>query len=457
MSRWIGHLLPLAVVMATFGGCFSDAPLIIGDADTVLPDVIGEEVDGAAVPPDKPAQPNACETSADCTGSQCRSGVCVVDPPGSSVGVVTNTDNVATEQAPNLACVEVAPATPAGPATVTMFGAVARFGNGNKTIDIQVDVFDATTFDPSICESRATLEDRLQCYQDYGADGLGVAPLGTALSEPVVRAPAELPASCQSGTTDEGDSSLCPIGYLCTKTAPPDETWACTPPELPESCQKPLGDEGDHSLCPLGYRCIEVGLDWHCLEQYGVYEVAGIPTNTPLVLRSRATTFTNKWHDSYTFNVYLYADQAEAGDRMHYDATMVSEGQWRLTPNTVSLPPIGEGNGVIGGRVRDCRSDRDSWPISQVALGLANPAAKIVFFNNLEDDTVPLPDRDATNILGRFAALDVPAGWNAMSGSVRIGSDVFTLGAVDVYVFPDSLSLVTFPGLQPHWSQALAQ
>jgi len=422
MCQTIVRGLVAAAILTLWSGCFSDDPLVVtpdsGSETTTTPDATaGDGTTETDTPAGPVILPNSCESDADCSGKVCRSGVCVADPPSGTTGVVTNTDNVATSDPPNLACVDTAPVTPAGPATVTLYGAVARFGNGLKTLDIQVDVFDATTFDPSICESESTPAKVLECYQDYGSNGKGAPPIGTAISSAV--------------TVD--------------------------PAELPDSCQKPLGDEADHSKCPLGYRCIEEDLDWVCLEQYGLYEIAGIPTNTPLVFRSRATTYTNKWHDSYTFNVYLFADQAEPGDRMQYDATMVSEGQWQLTPNTVGLPPIPEENGAIGGRVRDCRSDRDSWPISQVSLDLANPAAKIVFFNNLEDDTVPLPGRDATNILGRFAALDIPPGWNKLGGSVRIGSDVFSLGTVDVYVFPDSLSLVTFPGLQPYWQQELVE
>jgi hypothetical protein len=55
--------------------------------------------------------------------------------------------------------------------------------------------------------------------------------------------------------------------------------------------------------------------------------------------------------------------------------------------------------------------------------------------------------------LGRFAALDVPAGWNKLAGSARVDGQVESIGAIDVYVIPNSLSIVSGPGRQPYWRQ----
>ena len=238
-----------------------------------------------------------------------------------------------------------------------------------------------------------------------------------------------------------------------------------------------------HADCALGYECIEDDVSKTCQEQFGLFEIANIPTNRNLVIRSRATTYTDKWHDVYMFGVYLYADQVVDG-RFHYDVTMVSEGQWQLTANIAGLS-ISDGHGVIGGRVRDCRVEgvctapggatsgpcvhdsdcvsgdggltceggRASWPLGGVSIGLAEPAAEIVYFNNLEDDTVPLDFRTTTNILGRFAALDVPAGMNRIAGVARLNDEVVSVGGAGVYVVPDALSIIGWPGQQPHWKQ----
>ena len=345
---------------------------------------------------------NECLDDTDCDAKKgCSSGVCVTLTEDGSPSVVTNpVDDIPTNEPPNLSCVGKEASTPDGPATATLYGAVTRFGSGLKTYDIKVQVFDATTFDPSECASLKEGSDQEECYEGYGT------PIGEVLSEKVALSE-----------------------------------------ELPEVCT-------GHSGCPIGYRCIKGDLGNECLEQYGVFEIPGIPTNTPLVLRSTATKSKSKWHTTYSFNVYVYADKVDEAGRYRFDATMVSHGQWLLTPNTVGLGDVPPERGVLGGRIRDCRTDeRDSWAIGSVKLGLASPPKKFVFFNDLEDDTVPLDDRTETNILGRFAALDVEPGWNILSGYASIDATSIELGALPVYVFPNSLTVVTWPGRQPYWSQ----
>lgn len=374
----------------------------VGSSPGVLGDAVAEDTEkGDAENGGPVVAANACDLPADCSsGEGCSTGVCVaLSDPETPSTVTSPLDNVPTADAPDLSCVGVTPDWPLGPAAVTLYGAVTRFGSGLKTYDIKVEVFEAASFDPSECEALSSSK-QAACYADYGES------IGEALSKKVV-----LPA------------------------------------DLPETC-------GGHGDCPLGYRCIEGDLDFHCLEQFGVFEIEGVPTNTPLVIRSSATKSAQKWHTTYSYNVVLFADNVGPEGRAHFDATMVSHGQWLLTPNTVGLGDIAEDRGVLGGRVRDCYSaDRESWAISNVKLGLASPAKKIVFFNALEDDTVPMADRVQSNILGRFAALDVAAGWNTLAGYASIGEQSIDLGALPVYIFPNSLTVVTWPGLRPYWPQ----
>jgi len=404
------------------------------------PDAGGGEVDNSGAAPAE--RPLACdEEGVSCVvGLTCRSGVCIADPLDGEVAVLTDATGLVpypVEAAPNLACVGEPTVAPEGPATATLYGAVSRFGSGLITTAVQVEVFVADQWDPEVCEAIKSTEAQADCYREYGAaahaETYGLQPVGSALSVKV---------------SEEGSHDECK----------------------------------GHGDCSLGYECLAGDLDSTCLEQFGLYSIPDVPTNTSLIIRTHATTNEKKWHDVYTFGVYLFADGVTADGRYHHDVTIVSTGQWELTANIAGLGEIPEERGAIGGRVRDCRvvgacvasdgteggactldadcvdgetcSDgRASWPIGGVVIGLADPPAEIVYFNKLEDDTVPLDFRTTTNILGRYAALDIPAGWNTLAGAVRVQDEVVSVGAASVYVVPDALSIVGWPGLQPHWRQ----
>jgi hypothetical protein len=411
----VGVLRKAAVVLVALamGACGGDEGDSDATKDTSAPDTASGDVAGD-VGPDAAAAllPRECNESKPCSGSLiCRSGVCLADPPGSIDSKITEpTKNALTDQSPELACADQDGPAPAGPATVNLYGAITRFGSGRPTFDIEVAVFDAATWDPSACQSELTTAKMLECYQDYGT------PLATALSVP----PVELnpaPACANIAFNDD-----CPLGYECTKKD--------------------------------GFPA--------CVLQFGVYQVDGVPTNTKLVIRARYggtdPIAASKWHDVYLFNVYLSADGADADGNYRYDATMVSDAQWTLTPNTVFLPDVPPEHGVVGGRVRDCgvAGDRGSWPISEVSVGLARPPRKVVYFNDLENDSLPLVDRQTTNILGRFAALDIDGGWNIIAGAARVDGEVVSVGSERVYVVPNALSTITLPGLRPVFKQEAA-
>ncbi|MEZ4267959.1 MAG: hypothetical protein R3F39_16420 [Myxococcota bacterium] len=356
--------------------------------------------------------PKECNATKACSGTAvCRSGVCLSDPVGNVDSKITEPEkNALTAQSPVLTCADQVPATPAGPATVKMYGAITRFGSGRPTFDIEVSVFDARTWDPSACQTEKTTAKMLACYQAYGT------PLASTLSTPPV------------------DLNPAPS---CANIAFNDD-------------------------CPLGYECQKKDGFPACVLQFGLYQLPGVPTNTPLVIRARYggtdAAIAKKWHDVYLFNVYLSADSADADGNYRYDATMVSDAQWFLTPNTVSLPEVPEEHGVVGGRIRDCGIPgvRDSWPIAEVRVGMGLEPRKVVYFNNLENDSLPLVDRATTNILGRFAALDIEGGWNVIAGAARVDGKVVSVGSERVYVVPNALSIITLPGLHPVFKQEAA-
>ncbi len=416
MREWM-RVAWISVAAAGVAGCASDGPRgvqVAADtassadaavaADTELPGGDGaSEAEDAAVTEVATSLPNACDADGDCDRGACRSGVCIIDPPAAAAGGLDDpSTGLPSDEAVDLACADRSWETPETPDRAAMVGALARFGSGRNTTGLQVDVLLAEGFDPTPCEVEADAEAQTACYRALGP------VIGTART--VARADhAELPSVCST-----------------------------------------------HEECPYGFQCYDPAkLGGKCEAQFGVYRIEDLPLDTPLIIRARAVSPTDqsRWHDTWMFHVFL-SSAAVVDGAVHYDAQIVSEPQWLLTANSVGLGEIPPENGAIGGRVRDChQADRAAWPIHEVRVGLARPAEKVVYFNNLEDDTVPLVDRETTHVHGRYAALNIAAGWNVIAGAVRLGDTVRSVGAIPVYVFPNALSIASWPGINPHWRQ----
>jgi len=407
---------PLALLL----GCGDDTPRGIGKSDTTLvtDTAVGTDITDTdvavvadvAVGQDVAADtttvtflPNACDAGTPCTRGSCYSGVCIEAPPEGLTSTLTDPSTALPSDIPvNLSCADQTLAAPVETKMTTVAGALARFGSGRLTTGLRVDFILADGFDPTPCEAIADHAAQKTCFRALG-----------------------------------------PIVGTATTTSRVLDTV------LPTTCTH-------HEECPVGYQCYDPhDLSGTCEEQFGVYEIVGLPLDTRLIVRSYPLTVNDqdRWHDTWMFNVVLTSD-AEADGKVPYDAQIVSASQWQTTTNSVGLSDIPITNGGIGGRVRDCHDGtRESWPITDVRINLAQKAQKVIYFNNLEDDTVPLVDRETTNIHGRFAALDIPSGWNAIAGVARIAGELRTIGAQRIYIFPDSLTIASWPGYNPFWRQ----
>jgi len=201
--------------------------------------------------------------------------------------------------------------------------------------------------------------------------------------------------------------------------------------------------------CPKEYSCTG-DLDGECFLNFGSYELAGLPTNVPLVVMTRPADEgdAGDWHSTFMYDVVLVQDYVE-GERYRFDPLIVGHGQWKVVPGPF-FTTIKLGNGAIGGRIRDCgitgEDGRSAWNLGEATVGFATPPGKIGYFNDKEEDSLPDPDRSSTNILGRYTGLDVPPGPNVVAANVQVDGEVVSLGATPIYVFPNSLAIVSLPG-----------
>ncbi len=373
----------------------------VGTDDTTTTTTTGDDATGDATTDAGAELPNSCAETADCdSGDACIDNVCVLEPE-QDARLLDNTVDDDVAGSPNLECKNGLITAPTeGPDKATIHGIVDRFGSGRKTIDIQVSVFLQEDWPPEECTS-LPFDEQHECFRN-------VAPKD---------------------------------GWSTVSTDP--EAGA---PEVPPQCQA-------HKDCPPGYECQLVDVEKICSPQFGVYELKDVPTNTWLVIRSRndesQPLYESKWKDTYISAIYLYSDRVDGDGRYNTNALMVSSGQWKTIPNTLLVGSIKKGNGAVGGRLRDCRTpDRDSFTIGWGTVDLMDPGTAIAYFNDDEEDTVPLVDRIGTDKFGRFAIVDVPPGQNTVSAAGLIDGKVTSMGSELVYVVPDSLSVVSFPGKQ---------
>ncbi len=376
----------------------------------------------------------ACGDKKPCaTGKLCVDGVCAPEP---SAGAKTtlrdpSKDHTMAAEPLDLSCVGVDLATTLKglptDKTATVWGRVDRFGGGGITSAVEVAVFRATDFHPEACAGIEDPADAQACFRDDSKVG---KPLATAVSVD----PTGAKAAGLDVVSAKKDDEECEIGV--------------------------------HLQCPSGFVCDKVSGFPKCVAGHGVYAIEGLPLNTPLIFRSRAVDpkNANGWHDSYTWNVVLLAGALDAKgettqpskylnkETIRFNPTIVGEGQWQLVPTTIGIVGgIYEGDGVIGGRVRDCgTAKRRSWPVADAQVGLGVAPEGLSYFNDSELDPVPAKSAVSTDIIGRYAAVGVPAGPNRVAATGRVDGKVVSLGSADVVVIPNALVIVSFPGLTPH-------
>ena len=309
--------------------------------------------------------------------------------------------------------------------SVVMWGRVDRFGGGGLTDGVEVSVFLADDFHPEGCEGVKGAKAMRACMHDE-------AKVGKPLASVISVAPEEGAAKGWEVKSKHA------AGVECTKDL--------------------------HLECPLGFLCDKFDGFVKCGKAHGVYAIEAIPTNTRLVVRASAVDPNHPagWRDSYVWNVILLSDHldktgegiqptAYLGKQTYrFNPTIVGKAQWALVPTTMSLGKITSGNGVIGGRVRDCgKANRASWAVLDAKISAGVRGAGQSYFNDSESDTVPSKKRTTTNVLGRYAIINIAPGPNRVVVTGRVGGKEATLGWADVYVVPDALVLASLPGYVP--------
>lgn len=429
VSSRLRHFTCAVLSLGLFACGATDKHAAEGDtSDTAS---LAQDVTATADAGPSPTFAPACQVDSACgTHSSCLDGVCVPTASADKVTTISDpgNDNLPSVDPIELGCVGLSPEDEikglTGPQTVTMWGRVDRFGAGPITAAVEVAVFRLADFHPEACAGITDSDALAACYGDE-----------TKVGKPLAKAVSVDPDAAQ------------PVGWD-----------VAAPKKAKEPCEH-------HLDCPGGYECRidkAAAIGKTCMSLHGVYAVEGVPTNTRLIVRVRKTLAKADWHDSYLWDIVLFSNRLDAKgagkqpskyvgqDTYRVNPTIVGEGQWQLVPHTMGFDDIQDGHGVIGGRIRDCgNAKRGGWAIRNAKIGIGIPGQGIAYFNNEEDAPTPAKLMSSTDVLGRYAAVDIPAGANRVAASAWVGGKQINLGHQDVYVVPDALVIVSLPGRIP--------
>lgn len=179
---------------------------------------------------------------------------------------------------------------------------------------------------------------------------------------------------------------------------------------------------------------------WEC--EY-VYE--GVPSETPLAIKTENGPGGDIWAPLLQYNVYIRNNEIVDGEWDH-DVRALAEPDYSVIPQTAIGSPITPGHGAVAGEVHDCGDVRLKNAIADI------DQAHVITTYFTSDEDNPLPDQaaDSTSALGLYAALDVPEGPVTVAAGGFINGEFVSLGQHHVWVYPDTVTTVTFKGLQAY-------
>ena len=296
---------------------------------------------------------------------------------------------------------------------------------------------------------------------DALADGTGLHRYSTS----VTTATPDLSCLVQPGSP--GTPQLVTLtGYVWAFSSGSDtagvrvEVYAENHPETPDGTfgATPLGTYATSASDPVDP--IDTTWDSKCPNgcSFRQYTIAGIPTETPLVLVTSDGGGSSAWVTRYEYGVYLASADVQGGVA-HYDATAMAGPDVETIAGSVGLS-VNAGTGQLIGEVHDCSGIRLSGATVDVDI---QHFFAIDYFADDESDPLPSFQLTDTSPIGMFSALNVqtgvpvrvtavgacPPGAASATPPVCDLGAYATLGTYVVQMFPGAVTAVALRGRRP--------
>jgi hypothetical protein len=179
---------------------------------------------------------------------------------------------------------------------------------------------------------------------------------------------------------------------------------------------------------------------WEC-----PYSYPNVPSETELAIRTESADGTNKWSPLIQYNIYIPASEIVDGVWDH-DVRALDATDYSAIPQVAIGGPITPGNGVVAGEVHDCGDVR----LQNAVADVDKYKFALSYYTSNEDS--PLPDIGAkgTSVLGLYSAFDVEEGPVSVAAGGLVGGEFVSLGMHRVWIYPDTVTSVSFKGLRPY-------
>ena len=179
------------------------------------------------------------------------------------------------------------------------------------------------------------------------------------------------------------------------------------------------------------------------------FTYAGVPTETPLIIKTSDATGGERWAALYDYNIFFANAAVQPGDEVSYEPAAVAATDINTVASAAGGFTVRADKGVLAGEVHDCGDVRLSG--ATVDTDVAHEGDMFYFGENESD---PLPDKSrgslGTSKLGLFGTLNLPTNTPIKVSAIgKSGGQTVLLGTHTVQAFPGAVTALSFRGRRP--------
>lgn len=182
---------------------------------------------------------------------------------------------------------------------------------------------------------------------------------------------------------------------------------------------------------------------------FRAFEYAGIPTETPLIVKTSDAAGGEQWAQLFDYNIYFSNARVQADGSVTYDPAAVAATDINTVASAAGGFTVKADKGLLAGEVHDCEDVRLSG--ATVDTDVVHDGDMFYFGENESD---PLPDKSrgalGTSKLGLFGTLNLPTGTPIrISALGKSGGQTILLGTYTVQTFPGAVTALSLRGRRP--------